>query len=155
MLRIVQQFFEQYTSLSVEADRATASEHDLKLVTSALMVELIRADFEENTHEKAMAISLLRKVFVLSAEETDELMKLAEETVDASTSLYEFTGVINRQFDDQQKLHIIELLWQVALADGHIDKYEDHLIRRVAELIYVPHSAFIRAKHQVIETAGY
>ena len=66
--------------------------------------------------------------------------------MDESTSLYEFTRVINDNYTPQQKLQLISAMWVVAYADGNLDKYEEHLIRRVAELTYVAHEDYIRAK---------
>ena len=75
-----------------------------------------------------------------------ELLELASRKVDEATSLYEFTRLINDHYSAAQKLRLIDAMWSVACADGAIDKYEEHLIRRVAELTYVPHSDYIRSK---------
>ena len=75
-------------------------------------------------------------------------MESAEERVDESTSLYEFTRVINDHYSAAQKLQLIEAMWVVAYADGNLDKYEEHLIRQVAEPIYVSHEDFMRSKHR-------
>ena len=83
--------------------------------------------------------------------EADELLELAEDKADHATSLHEFTKVLNQQLDHASKNHMVELLWDVALADDHIDKHEDYLVRKVSELIHVPHHEFIRAKHRAQE----
>ena len=73
-------------------------------------------------------------------------MTLANQRADEATSLYEFTRVINDHYTPAQKLALIDLMWKVAYADSNLDKYEEHLIRRVAELTYVPHQDYIRSK---------
>ena len=62
--------------------------------------------------------------------------------------------LINRHFSQEEKNHIVELLWEVAYADGELDKYEEHLVRKLADLIYVPHRSFIRAKHRAKARLG-
>jgi uncharacterized tellurite resistance protein B-like protein len=92
----------------------------------------------------------MQRAFELDASQTAELLTLAEQDANEATSLFEFTRLINKHFDAEQKQHFVELLWHVALADGEIDKYEDHLVRKVADLIHVPHLSFIRAKHDAM-----
>jgi len=67
-------------------------------------------------------------------------------------SLYQFTGLINQHFTPEQKVRVVEMLWQVAYADGHLDPYEEALVRKIADLIHVPHRQFIQAKHRVAES---
>ncbi len=121
--------------------------HTLRLAAAALLVEMTRADFNIDEVERAAVLNALESAFELDAEETRTLLEMAEQQADASTSLHDFTQVINERFSPEKKLQLIELLWRVAYADGVIDKYEDHLVRKVAALIYVPHGDFIRAKH--------
>jgi len=125
-----------------EADRT----HRIRLAAAALLIETARADFSAEDIEQHTLQDLLCSVLELKAAEVDELVAAAEVEVDASTSLYEFTRVINDYYSAQQKLQLIEAMWAVAYADGDLDKYEEHLIRRVAELTYVSHSDYIRAK---------
>jgi len=78
-----------------------------------------------------------------------ELLALAKDTAVHATSLYEFTSLINDYFDEQEKFQVIKAMWQVAFADGRIDRYEEHIIRRAADLLYVEHHRFIEAKLSV------
>ncbi len=112
-------------------------------------MEISRADREIDDDERDAVIRAVQKVFELDESETQTLVELAEEEAENATSLYEFTRLINDNFDHEQKQHVIEMLWQVAFADGHADEYEVHLIRRIADLIHVPHKGFIRAKLKV------
>lgn len=127
------------------------SEHTLALVAAALLYEVARADFEQDAAEEATLTHALQKAFHLSSEDLADIQQKASAQVDEATSLYEFTRIINDHAEAHEKYAIIELMWQVAFADDEISKYEEHLIRRVAELIYVSHSDFIRAKHQALQ----
>ena len=84
--------------------------------------------------------------------ELESLVASAQETAERSTSLYEFTTLINAQYSMDEKFDLIKALWRVAAADGDIHRYEDHLIRRIADLLYVAHTDFIRAKLEVLGT---
>ena len=122
------------------------TQHQLRLAAAALLIETARADFTQDAAEEAALSELLQDKLRLSADEVKELVLLANHRVDESTSLYEFTRVINDHYTPQQKLQLISAMWAVAYADGNLDKYEEHLIRRVAELTYVAHEDYIRAK---------
>lgn len=125
-----------------EAER----EHRLQLAAAALLIETARADFSEDEVEEASLRSLLCETLDLSPEEVDTLLRQAGEQLDEATSLYDFTRVINDHYSAAQKLELVSCMWRVAYADGRLDKYEEYLIRQVAELIYVPHSDYIRVK---------
>ena len=90
----------------------------------------------------------LQGSFGLTADETDELLRLAEQQSREAASLYEFTALVDAGLDAAQKKRIVELLWLVAFADGHKDAHEEHLIRRIAGLLHVPHPDFIDAKRR-------
>ena len=121
-------------------------QHRMQLAAAALLIETARADFNQGAEEEAALASLLSKRLRLDASEVQELINQATAQVDESTSLYEFTRVINDHYTPQQKQQLIYAMWTVAYADGDIDKYEEHLIRQVAELTYVAHEDYIRAK---------
>ena len=119
------------------------------LITAALMVEVMQADFHLDDREQQEFLAVLQHSFKLDEEEVLELSELAQTEVDQATSLYEFTRQINDAFTPEEKLELIKNMWRVAFADGEIDRYEDGVIRRIAELIYVSHSDFIRMKLDV------
>jgi len=119
------------------------------LITAALMIEVMQADFSLDEREQQAFISVLKQSFDLDENEVIELEELAHAKVEEATSLYEFTRQINDNFSVGEKLELIRNMWRVAFADGEIDRYEDGVIRRVAELIYVAHSDFIRMKLEV------
>ena len=145
MIEQIRQFFK--ANLVIDAGNSTPrDDRTLKLTTAALLIEVSLADFDMGPEEKASIINTLRSTFGLSALELDSLVKMAEQDVQQSTSLYQFTRLVNDFYDYEQKLSLISSMWQVAYADDNIDRYEEHLIRKVAELIYVTHPDFIRLK---------
>lgn len=123
-----------------------ALRHRLQLASAALLIETARADFTQDGEEEAAMAQLLHDSLELPMAEVQELMRKANAKADAATSLYEFTRLINDHYIEEEKLELIRHMWVVAWADGNLDKYEEHLIRRVAELIYVSHQDFIRLK---------
>lgn len=118
----------------------------LRLAAAALLIETARADFSEDEQEQAALESLLCSSLGLDASAVHALVESASGQLDKSTSLYDFTRVINDYYSAGQKFELISAMWRVAYADGNLDKYEEHLIRQVAELTYVPHQDYIRAK---------
>ena len=121
-------------------------EHRLQVVTAALFVEMCRADAQVAHQEIEVALDAVRTTFHLHADEARDLLRLAEGEADGAISLYEFTSHINEHFSPPEKRKLIENLWRVAYADSALDKHEEYLVRKVADLIHVPHSEFIRAK---------
>ena len=122
-----------------------------RVAGAALLVEMSRADHEVTEVERGVIESALRHVFELDPPAAARLYREAERHADDATSLYEFTRLINDHFEPAEKENLVELLWFVAFADGELDKYEEHLVRRVADLIHVYHGAFIRAKHRAMQ----
>ena len=108
-----------------------------------------RADFEIADEEKLAIEQTLRDSFGISDEETREIIALAEQEVKEAISLYEFTGLIDKGFTAEQKKHIVGLLWQVAFSDDRLEEREEYLIRKIANLLHVPHADFIDEKLKV------
>ena len=85
----------------------------------------------------------------LAPDQLDKTLAEAEQMADKATSVYEFTQGMSEHMPYEWRVELIELLWQVAYADERIDKYEEHLIRRVCDLLYVSHSEFIKRRNSV------
>ena len=124
-----------------------------RLASAALLMEVARADFTQDAVEEQAMASLLASTLDLSGDDVELLMENADEAVDSATSLYEFTRLVNDHYDYADKRSLVQNMWQVAFADASLDKYEEHLIRRVSELIYLEHEDFIRTKHQARSAA--
>ena len=148
MIDFLKTFFDQNLrpdSAETESQRLKAYE----LAGAALMVELMQTDQQLDERENSEFIAVLRDTFRLDHDEVDEIVRLAHEQADNATSLYEFTRLINDNYSYQDKVLLIENLWRLAFADDKLDKYEEGLIRRVADLIHVSHGDFIQAKLKV------
>ena len=120
--------------------------HTIELATAALLVEVMRIDAETSDAERATVQRAIREKFGLSEAETSALVALAEEEMRQATDYYQFTSLINQRFTQAQKERVLELMWRVAYADAAIDAHEQHLMRKIAALLYVPDSAYIAAK---------
>jgi uncharacterized tellurite resistance protein B-like protein len=154
MLRNLKQFFEKYVEPGFGAGDPDEVDHAVRLSTAVMLVEVARADSEFDPSERDVIANVLQKTQLVSVSEAQELLRLAEAEVDAAVSLYDFIKVLNNNLTLEQKRSIIELLWEVAFADGKLDKYEDYSIRRLADLLYVPHTHFIQAKLRVQQRNG-
>lgn len=133
-------------SLGESTDSGQLDALSENLITATLMVEVMNSDHRLDAQEEQEFIAVVVKTLGLDEESADELRVLAHEKAEESTSLYEFTAQVNTQFSVDAKLSLIKNMWRIAFADGEIDRYEDGVIRRVSELIYVSHSDFIRMK---------
>ena len=131
-----------------EDDQPTA--HSVEVAAAALLIEVGRADYESDAEEQKAIIEAIRLGSGVEDGELASLVASAQETAERSTSLYEFSTLINAQYSMDEKFVLIKALWRVAAADGDIHRYEDHLIRRIADLLYVAHTDFIRAKLEVL-----
>jgi uncharacterized tellurite resistance protein B-like protein len=120
--------------------------HHINLACAALLAEVMRADHSIDAEEEQALALVLKNLFNLSSSECSELLQDALQRVEISSDLFQFTAVINQQLDAAAKFRLMTGLWQVAYSSNGLDKYEEHIIRRIAELLYVPHSEFIRAK---------
>ena len=154
MIEAIREFFQKNINPGVSLREPADEEHLLHLATAALLVEMTQANFKESEAETQAAADSVQRLFALPREEVDELLMLAREEVREGVSLYQFTTLINKSFGRDRKERVIEMLWRVAYADGHKDKHEEYLVRKVADLLYVPHSVFIRTRHRVEESLG-
>jgi uncharacterized tellurite resistance protein B-like protein len=152
MIEHFKQFFEKH--LSPPADDEAVGQDRLQLATAALLVEMSRADGKVELDEQAAIARALRKAFEIDDAKTAELIRLAESEIADATCYHQFTSLINKNFSKQQKAQVVEMLWEVAYADAEMEKYEEHLLRRLSDLIYVPHSEFIKAKLRVQARLG-
>ncbi|MFZ8928756.1 MAG: TerB family tellurite resistance protein [Gammaproteobacteria bacterium] len=152
MLKAITSFFENH--FSEEDDEHHHSANKLQLASAALMIELSKSDQEIDETETAKLVQILKERFELEQDDLDELITLAKEDVREATSLYQFTSLMNEHFNYGEKVQLVMNMWEVAFADGKIDRYEEHLIRKVAELLYLDHKDFILSKQRAREASG-
>ena len=124
-------------------------EENLQIACAALLIELTRADFQVHPEEEAEVSAALRAAFALPDSTLQPLITLAEESVNHAVSLHDYTKLIHEHYTSEQKKELLRLMWSVAYADDALDKHEEHFIRKVAELLYLPHTDFVHTKHLV------
>ena len=147
--------FKRFVAGMLEDIPASETElDDINLASAILFVEAMHADHENLPVERRAIEEGLSRLLSITLPEAQQLRIQAEEKMHHVVSLHEFVGLLNEEFSPAQKEKLIEGMWQVAHADSVLDKYEEHVIRRVAELLHVGHSAFIRAKLKVTEEGG-
>lgn len=149
MLKTIKELFDLRIEPARQRRDPQDTEHALQLATAALLVEVSRADHQVTEAERRTMLDALGRAFDLSADETREIVELAEHEADNAVSLHRFTQLLNEHLGRSEKFHIVELMWRVALADPELDKYEEYYVRKIAELLHVSHGEFIRAKHRV------
>lgn len=140
MIQSIREFF------AVRISSEERAEPSLELATAALLIEVSRSDFDVSEEERKAIEDRVRESFGLTEEETREIVALAEEEIARAVSIYEFTRLVDKSFTPEQKRHIVGLLWEVAFSDDRIEGREEHLIRKVATLLHVPHEVFIAEK---------
>ncbi len=141
MIDKIKEFFNKKT------EEAEDNSHSvLNIATAALLIEVMTIDGNMDQEEMDSVKSNLSSILELSDDEIQELIDLSQEEVSDATSLYQFTKEINANFELQQKLDLMTALWQVALADDYLDKYEESILRKIADLIHLRHSEYIECK---------
>jgi uncharacterized tellurite resistance protein B-like protein len=134
-------------NLAGDADEdGTAREQARNLAVAALLVEVLRADYAADPAERRQVLESIRGTLGLDEAQCAELLVDAEARVDRAHDLHQFTSEINRMLAHEEKLRLVEQLWRVAAADEVVHKYEEHIIRRIADLLHVSHREFIAAK---------
>jgi uncharacterized tellurite resistance protein B-like protein len=123
------------------------NEEQRRLACAALLIEVAIIDNEFDAEEFQALQSILQNQFDIPAEDCEALTTLAQSECEESTSMYQFTQLVNEQCSQEEKFDLVKGMWSIAYADGDLDKYEEYIIRKVAELIYLSHGDFIRAKH--------
>ncbi len=149
MLKSIKEFFEN--SFSTDKKNQVPIEEQLNLAAATLLVEISYADMDISEKERALLKKILQQRFLLSQELVEQLIKIAEQDVRESNSVYEVTRIINTYFEKEEKYKLVQAMWEIALIDNELDIYEESMIRKLADLLYVSHSDFIRAKLSVTE----
>jgi len=148
VLDSIRKFFREHIAPETEAD-AAGQEARARVAAAALLVEVVRSDSEFSETERKAVLDAAGRKFGLDPQESEALVKLAEAEAEEAHDLFQFTSLINASFSAEQKIRLVEELWRVAWSDDVLHHYEEHVIRRVSDLIHVPHSAFIAAKLRV------
>jgi len=155
---MIKRLFVQVTEAISVTDSTSAKAADreaaLRLATAVLMIDVARADhvFEESEFDRVL--HLVEKHFRLTPEQAAELVNEATDKADELISAHEFTQHLHKHLDEDEKARIVGLLWQIAYADGRLDRYEDSLVRKISDLLYVSRGRVMRLKHDAERAAG-
>ena len=153
MLDIVKRFFSQSTGDDSRAiDQKTG--HDIRVATCALFVEIARIDEKFTQAEMEKILSIIKEKYGLSQEHADALMAQAEKELEGSIDLWQFTSLINANYSIEEKIEIIETLWQIVYVDGKMDCYEHYLMNKLKTLLRLSHDQLIDAKLKVSSGQG-
>ena len=145
--QLINRVSETLSAQPSEATDESVRENALRTATAVLMLDVARADhvFEESEFDRVLA--LVQSHFDLAPEDAAELVNSADDKAEDLTSLHDFTQLLHNHLDDSEKARIVGLLWQVAYADGQLDKYEDSLVLKISDLLHVSRGRVMRLKH--------
>jgi uncharacterized tellurite resistance protein B-like protein len=152
MLNYLKDLFDSSASNDNSTDNNRS--HRLEIAACALLIEVAKADDEFSDEEKDRITEIMKNKFHLSESEVSSIFEESEESVRNSVSLYEFTDTLNQHLSNDEKYSVLKLLWQIAYADGNIDKYEDHYIKKISNNLHLYNKDRIAAKFEVKEMLG-
>jgi len=153
MLKTLKDLFETLAPTRA-AEPPQDAEHRLRLAAAVLLVEVMRADPGIDAAAQDVVLAALREKFALRQDEADRLVELAHQASREATDYFAFTSKINDSFGMEQKIRMVEYMWQVAYADGTLSAHENHVMRRLSDLLYIPHGAYVNAKQRARLAAG-
>jgi len=137
-------------NLAAESEKNETREKDIHLATCALLVELASIDGEFSSQERDNIVSIFKTKYQVSNEDITGLLKSSKEELEKSIDLWQFTNLINQNYSLEEKLEVIETIWEVAYSDGRLDQHEDYLVHKVATLLRLSHKQLIDAKLKVL-----
>ena len=149
MFKLKKRLLEKYEIDSISQERDEFER--IQVATCALLLEVAKSDYEFSSIEKTTIAAILKKEFQISAETIEELMEIAKRRRGESIDLWEFTHLINENYSKEEKIKVVEAAWKVIYADKKLDKYEDHLVHKLARLLRLRHSDLIEAKLRVLD----
>lgn len=138
-------------SLSVESVQGEFERFDrIQIASCVILLEVAKFDFDFSSIEKETTKAILKNEFAIPEDAIEDLMKISEEKREDSVDLWEFTNVINQNFSREEKIKIIEAAWKIIYADDKLDKYENHYVHVLADLLRLRHDELIDAKLNVL-----
>lgn len=143
---MVKRLIEQLSSLITQNDAGGGRQLSVESAAVALLIEVCQLDAEEHPGEEAALKRWIVDTLGWSAADADQLLIESRELHESENALYPMTRQINEHWSEAQKFDLVLAAWKIALSDGELHRLEEHGIRRIADLVYLPHSEFIRAK---------
>lgn len=137
-----------------DADDGAAREEAIRRATAVLMVDVAIADTRFDDRELRRILELVGLRFDLDGGDARELVEMARTVAKDMVSLYEFTQLLHQNLSAEEKAGIVSMLWQVAYADGELDKHEDSLVLKIGDLLHVNRARVMRAKDDARPPAG-
>lgn len=153
MMDLVKRFFAKGKGAQL-TDQGKTESHDVRVAVCALFLEMANIDGEFSGSEREDVMALLKRRHGLSDEHILELMEASKKQLEGSIDLWQFTNLINQNYSREEKIQIIEMVWQIVYADGRLDKHEDYLVHKLAKLLRLTQKDLIDAKLKVSPKRG-
>jgi uncharacterized tellurite resistance protein B-like protein len=154
VLKALREFLESSFAQPAPAPDGQADDHSVRLAIAALLVEMSRADFVQDQSERDALQQLLARHFALEQNEAERLLGEAGDRASEMVSLHDYTRAVHETLNEAQKHRFLEMLLDVALADGRFDKHERHLLDKIADLIYVRRVDYVSIRDRKLQEAG-
>ena len=151
MINSLKRFFSQPASGGV-ADAGRDTEHDIRIATCALFLEMARIDEKFTPEEMETVLSIMQEKYGLSREHADALVAEADKELEESVDLWQFARLINENYSIDEKMEVIETLWRMVYVDGKMDEYEHYLMNKLKNLLRLSHDQLIGAKLKVLNS---
>jgi uncharacterized tellurite resistance protein B-like protein len=151
MLIKLKEFFQTEIAFNTSQSTNAQQQYSLEQACALLLMEVSNADFEESSLEKEKIKQTLQSLFDLSDEKLAELFERSSQASKDTTSIHPFTSMINDNYEYDQKVNLLRLMWKVAFVDDNLDKYEEAVIRKVADLLYITHRDYLQVKHSAAQ----
>lgn len=148
MIDLVKKFFSK-RSHDDSSNQRRQRPHDIPIATCALLLEMSNIDGEFSALERESIISILKRNFDLSDEHATTLLEASNVGLKGSIDIWQFTNLINQNYSIEEKIRVVEIVWDVVYADGKFDKHEDYLVHKLATLLRLTHKQLIEAKLKV------
>jgi len=154
--RNMNDFLHKVFSSGSDDDDARAGRHDddVRIAACALFLEMANIDNEFAEEERQRILTILQDEFGVSAEHATEMAREAAAQLEGATDMWRFTNLVNENYSREEKLRVVELLWQIVYADGRLDAHEDYLMHKMGKLLRLTHRDLIAAKLRVLERGG-
>ncbi len=152
MIDLIKKFFGKMTKNG--STGRGESFHDIRIATCALLLEMSQIDGDFSESERESILSTIRKDYHVSDEHATAILEAADEELRGNLDLWQFTSLINRNYTPEEKIEIIEMVWRIAYTDGKLDKHEDFLVHKLADLLHLTHRQLIDAKIKVRKVMG-
>ncbi len=131
-----------------ESETLTDLSNDIQLAAALLLVEVMNADDKIDERERNAVQTGLKNIFEMTDEKTRAVFEIAENRAKDVIPLQRYTSILNKALEPEAKLKLLEQIWRVVFSDDEMDKYEESLVREIAELLYIRHSDFIFARQR-------